>query len=805
MGALVAIAVGFLAGAWASALGASVPFAWVTCVAVLGLGLMLAVSVRRSAVRPGKRAWPVFAALAALTGQAMASPVPETGSIPSGVARIEGTVLTTRWDDSPATVIELREGVLLEEDRQLPVGARLELRGLDAPAGTEVRALARVRGVTRFHNPTPHPDWHNANEVDGRGRLLGSAQLRREAPMWARASHWLRGVLRRRLGETLSPTGAGLARALLLGETRALDRADRERVRDAGLSHVLAVSGLHVTLLVGALVLAIRWLILRRASLASRVDPGRAAKALGIPLALGYAWLVGDAPSAWRAAVTAAIAWGLAAAGRRAHPVAVTAGAAVVLGILRPDDLGRPGFVLSIVATAALVSDLEVSDLGVSDLGVSQATEGARSFVRAGLVVGARTMLATAPVILWLFGDVPLVGLLANLVIVPVAAGLLLPVIAVHAVFALLLAPLASLSGPLVDGLGRAFFASCEVFATIPIGRDLPPPDLLQGILIACGCGALLVVRSHRWRLLTLLLVVLFVGGAEWRLRRAERPIGALRATFLDVGQGDGALIDLPDGRLMVVDAGGAANGGPDPGERVLVPLLRARRRSRIDVLVLSHPHPDHYGGLEALLGAFEVGEIWDSGQAEVEQPEGPVTTLLTDARGRGVPVRHPPELCHRTHNFGEAVARVRWPCPDFDAGWGPNDNSIVVELRMGRRRLLLTGDAEAHAEASMLEGPLAAVDVLKVGHHGSRTSSGLPFIDRLRPRVAIVSAGRENRFGHPHPEVWSRLQRRAECAYRTDTHGGVTVWTDGDRLDVSSTRADPGCSLGPRKERRGR
>lgn len=786
MGVLVAIATGLLAGAWAAIVGARFELAWMSCLVVLGIGFLIAVSTRHAAVRPARRGWPFWAGLAALVGQSLAGPPPPRRDVPPGTVRLSGRVERSWHGRVPRAVLRVEEGATLDGRQSVLPGARVELSGLDAATGSRVALLARVRPVTRFDNPTPHPDWPDARPADGRGRVHGRPRLRGDAPPWHRLSHALRHALRARLRDTLSDPAAALALTMLLGESSALASEDRDAVRDAGLAHVLAVSGLHVTLLAGSIVWLVARVLVRVERLAARVEVARIAKGTGVPLALSYAALVGDAPSAWRAAVTASIAWSLGAAGRRAHPAAVTASAAVVLGALRPDDLGRPGFMLSIVATAALVSDLEQPPR--------------TSWARAGLVLGVRTTLATAPLVLWMFGQVPLVGLLANLVVVPLAATLLLPLLATHAVFAALAPPVAHVTGSLSDSVSRAFLAACHVFSRVPLGRDLPPPDVAQGVVIGLGCLGLLVVRTWSMRALVIILGSAAILVAEINLRRREAPRGELRATFLDVGQGDAALIDLPDGRLMMVDTGGAAMGGPDPGAHVIAPLLRARRRWRIDVLVLSHPHPDHYGGLEAVLEAASVGEVWDTGQAERETPAGPVMQMLRQLQARGARLVRPPELCAKPRDFGAVRARVLWPCPEYDPGWGANDNSLVIELRYGRRRLLLTGDAEAHAEAGLLRRGLRSVDVLKVGHHGSRTSTGAALLDRLRPRIAVVSAGRANPFGHPHTEVWRRLTNRVEGAFRTDLDGAVTVRTDGDRLLVHSARAGRR-ELAPAKE----
>lgn len=791
MGALVAMAAGLLGGAWARVLGLRLEPAWIACVAVLGIGLLIAFSVRRAPVRPGPRAWLPFALCAAIVGQSLTEDTDAPADLPAGVVRLQGRVLATRHGaEEPVGVLELGSGHELRTRAAYPRGVRIGVRRLDVPSGSRVSVVARAQPSHRFWNPTPHPDWPAARTVSAYARLVGSPRIDRRAPFWERAAHSIRRALRARLGETLAPGAAAISRALLLNESGALDEATQDRVRDAGLSHVLAVSGLHVTLLAGVFVWVATRVLVRIARIAASTDVSRIAKASGIPFALAYALLVGDAPSAWRAALTASVGWGLAAAGRRAHPVTVTAASALLLAALRPDDLARPGFVLSIVATAALVSG---------------ATEGdeERSFARAALVVSARTTTATAPFVLWIFGHVPVIGLLANLVVVPLG-GVLLPVAAVHAALALVLPPLAALTAPLVEITANAFLACCEVFATVTIGRDLPPPDVAQGVIVAVVALALLAVRTWRGRIAVALLALVSLAGAELALRHRERPRDALRATYLDVGQGDAALVDLPDGRLMVIDAGGAAQGGPDPGARVLVPILRARRRERIDVLVISHPHPDHYGGVAALLDAFDVGEVWDSGQAEGEAPEGEAARLLASARSRGATVLGPLELCGRTRVFGAAHARVLWPCPDFDSGWGPNDNSLVVELEFAGRRLLFTGDVEAHAEHGLARHEsLTTVDVLKVAHHGSRTSSTPALLDVLRPHVAIASAGRSNRFGHPHPEVWSRIEARVPCAYRTDRDGGIDVRVELDGLlEATAMRSRAECHAGPARKR---
>jgi len=276
-----------------------------------------------------------------------------------------------------------------------------------------------------------------------------------------------------------------------------------------------------------------------------------------------------------------------------------------------------------------------------------------------------------------------------------------------------------------------------------------------------------------------------------WGLERAQglagAPHGKLVASVLDVGQGDSALVDFPDGSLWLIDGGGFVGSPVDPGRAVILPELQARRRSRIDVMVLSHPHPDHFTGLESVIRSLDVGEFWDTGQG-LAQGAGPIyariRALLAE---RGIPVLGPAELCGERLRGGARV-QVLSPCPRFREGLGANDNSLVIRLTFGKRAFLFMGDAEHEAESHLLaDGAELSADFLKVGHHGSRTSSTPAFLDAVKPRVASMSTGVRNRFGHPHAPTLQKLQARGILALRTDRFGGIRIETDGNALEVSS------------------
>jgi competence protein ComEC len=239
----------------------------------------------------------------------------------------------------------------------------------------------------------------------------------------------------------------------------------------------------------------------------------------------------------------------------------------------------------------------------------------------------------------------------------------------------------------------------------------------------------------------------------------------------------------------MAIDAGGLVGSPVDVGERVLLPVLRARRRRAIDVLVLTHPHPDHYGGLGALLERLPVSELWISG-VELDSPaSGALGAALRAAGHAEVRLRTAAELCGAPILFGAAGVEVLAPCPRYRRERPANDNSLVLRLSLGRRAALLVGDAERAEEEELLRAgaPRLAADFLKIGHHGSRTSTSQAFLDAVAPSAAAISCGARNRFGHPHPETTHRLAARGIEVLRTDRDGAVRWQTDGDSARLSA------------------
>lgn len=712
----------------------------------------------------------VLALLASANGLGVRQPVAVPCSADGEVAAT-AVVESIRYRQDDARVrLQLLEGRATDGNTRVLPRQRVDARvGLDLapPVGSTVALRAELRPRTELRNPSPHPELMPP-------RHACWARFRRDQPFEVlQASslqaglHDLRRRVRRHMLDALPAQSAAVARALVLGDGAALGYERRKTIASVGLAHLFAVSGLHVALVSGTLVGVLRWLA---RGWAVGFDPRRVAAAFGVPLTLLHASFAGGSPSAWRAAITAAMTWMLVALGRRPSPTAITGAAALVLSAPNPSMALRPAFLLSIIATSAILSAPNVPI----------AHRWRRT--RMAAVVSARTLVATTPMVWWWFGGVPLIGWLSNIAVLPFGTWVLIPLVHLFA----LTVWVPELTGPLEAGVTAAthvLLSVCDTLALMAWTKQLPPLDPVQGLIVLGGCVLLLVVQRWRRRLIVVVAAALLWLAAEHSLVAREQPREHLRVSFVDVGQGDATLIDFPDGRLGLIDTG---QGGRHPASRELRDLLRARRRSRIDLLVITHGHPDHCGGLDALLEEVEVGEIWLNGQLLTEERDGSMERLLNTALQLGTRLRFAPELCEISHDFGGAEIAVLWPCPRYDPAFSLNDNSLTLRLRYGRRAFLFTGDLEADAERHLTASRLVEpADVLKVAHHGSRTSTTPAFLAAAQPSLALISSGAGNRYGHPSPTVLARLREARAEVLRTDLRGGVIVTTDGERLEV--------------------
>jgi len=545
----------------------------------------------------------------------------------------------------------------------------------------------------------------------------------------------------------------------------------RDAFSRAGLLHVLVVSGAQV----GLVAAGVLWL-----GRALRAPPLVPLGVAGIAVVF-FALLTGWVPSVARAALMSLVGLAAAASGRLRDPMAALAASGVILLASSPLLLADVGFQLSFVATWALLYVAPVIHARLTRL-----PPAVRSLV--SMTVAAQTTVM--PLLAYHFMQVSVTGYLANFAVVPLV-GLLVPVGFIVAAMGVVLPPVGSAAAivlvPVLDAI--AFLA--KFFASMPLAVvEIPPLSLSSlTILIAALVLAVEWLRgSVRPRAVHFLgAAVCVVGLLVWgQVAEALTP-RRLTLTMLDVGQGDAILLRGPSGQTMLIDGGGEIEGRPtgyDVGLRRVVPALRRLGIRRIDIVMLSHPHEDHVGGLVAVLQNFSVGIVLDVG---LPHPGPSYVQFLRIIEARHIPYR----LARRGMrlDLGDGMSlSILHPQEPLLQGTSSdaNLNSIVGRLTYGRVSILLTGDAEAPIEAQLLDlGDDVQSLILKVGHHGSRTSTTPAFLDAVRPSIALISVGAPNPFGHPDAQIIQRLEDAGAAVYRTDLHGAITLATDGARVSV--------------------
>ncbi len=636
--------------------------------------------------------------------------------------------------------------------------------GLSEPQ-LSLRAGQRWRFTVRLRQPhgniNPHGFDYELYLFEQGIRATGYVRANdRTAPVMldASAGRWvdrLRQRVRDGIDATVKdPRAAGVLAALAVGDQSAIEREDWQLFRNTGVAHLMSISGLHVTMFawLAGLLVAAAW---RRSARAVHWWPAPwAGRVGGLLAATAYAVFAGWGVPAQRTVWMLATVTLLQLSGRRWPWAMVLLVAAVVVSALDPWALLQPGFWLSFVAVGLLMASEPVQ--GAIDRGPArQWWQHVLAAVRGGLRTQVVATLGLTPLSLVFFQQVSLVGLLANLVAIPLVTLVVTPL----ALLGVMLAPLWKLGALVQEALSQGL----AWLGAMP-GAVWQVPAAPLWAQAAGLAGAALIVLPVPWRM-RLFAVPLVM---PLLLPVPERPAaGRYDVLAVDVGQGTAVLVRTQN-HLLVYDTGPQYSRESDAGQRVLLPLLQARGEAQVDRMVLSHRDLDHVGGAKALLQNLRVNELLSS---------------LED----GHPVR-----AMSTHAV-RCAAGQRWAwdgvqfevlhprADDYARSLKSNAMSCVIKVSGPQGSLLLTGDIERQQEAELLATSADALrgDVLLVPHHGSRTSSTAAFLDAVAPRVALVQAGYRNRFGHPVPEVVERLQARG-ALIETSPACGAWRWDGG-------------------------
>ncbi len=676
-----------------------------------------------------------------------------------------------------------------------------------------------IEGPIRPRPDSPYGEY--LERIGAIGTLTTrSMSVERPPPDAAHAIEAARQAAASALTIVLPEPEAGLAAGILVGLRDRVDRDLAAAFTTAGVSHVVAISGWNIAIVAAAI-----------AAMAGRLRRRRRS-VLTMVAIVAYVAFAGASASVVRAGAMAGVVLLARESGRAGRAAAALAWAAVLLLIAEPGLIRDAGFQLSALATAGLIAWATPLTAWIDRVGRGHLP----GWLAESLGVSLAAQAATLPVVLASFGRLAILSPVVNLAVVPLVA----PSMAAGLVA--LLGGLLVLGGapPLVGSVLatpgwvslRIMVAIVEAMASLPFASVTLPTPLATGVAIATL--ATLAVVHLRWRgrdstrsavadapplpgspplaserarerpprlprlAITTLIVTVVIAGAVV----VNRPAGVARVSVLDVGQGDAILVEGSRGGRLLID------GGPDPG-RLLV-VLDGRIPPwdrRIDAVILTHPHEDHVAGLARLLDRYRVRRVFEPG---MHGPGAGYAAWLSRLAAAGAPMRLGLAAGDRLA-VDEIDLRVLWPIRGRvpvtppDGGTGINNVSVVLLGAAGDSRFLLAGDVEEAIDPSLLADRLPRLDLLKVAHHGSRTATTQAFVDAVRPRIAIASAGTGNPYGHPARATLERLSAAGARVFRTDRDGtvSVTFGSAGPTVRAEGGRARPARSTAPTSDRR--
>jgi len=692
--------------------------------------------------------------------------------------------------------------------------------------GTRLRILAKLHPARNYRNPGAF-DYEGYLRDNGI-TVLGSAQAtdieRLPGFSGSRIQLWRTRVhasIVAKIHQLYPASQASLMDAMVLGEESFLRNATRTEYQRSGTYHVLVVSGMNLSILAFAIFWTLRQF---------RIDPAAAAITT-VMVSFAYAFVVGVGPPVWRAALMLATYLGARLLYRERNMMNAIGAAALGVLIADPHALFGASFQLTFLAvfiiagigspilertTLPYARGLRLSRAATYDLHVAPQVAQFRLdlrliggrlmrflgerlglalpaiFMRVAIGVGELIFISAlmqaglALLMAYHFHRATTMGMPANLAVIPLTQ-VLMPTAAAAVglgyISSTLAKPAVWISGLALEGIAGTvhFLGGAHLIGTSIADLRVAMPSLAMILAsIAALALAMLAAQIRRTRLAAFASVVLLFAVAVWIAFVPSRPhlrAGVMEMTTIDVGQGDSILLVTPQGRSILIDAGGLPqwmHSDFDLGEQVVSSYLWNRGINHLDVVAITHPHADHLGGMPAVIANFHPQELWLS----IDKPVGQLAPIVAQAQRAGMKVSVKKE--GDQFDYGGAHFRMLAPGRDQITGsMRANDDCLVFTATFGGTTALLEGDAERPAERRVVEEHPEAM-LLKVAHHGSASGTSADLLATVHPRYAVISVGARNVYGHPKREVLERLQQAGVKTYRTDEEGAVSFYLDG-------------------------
>lgn len=632
----------------------------------------------------------------------------------------------------------------------------------------QIEAELRVFAFPEKRNPHEfdYGKWLLSQSIVAHGELQKIVQTNAGSGVgW----YGVRQSVLQNIDELFSEKESMLAKALFIGYKKELTEETRSSFARAGLSHIMAVSGMHVGFIVAPFWLIIPWLW--------RWKWGKALGVILLTLLLiGYAGLTGFSASVSRASI---MAWLLTYGKlyhKLRHSVNLLAVAAIILLLIRPSQLFDVGFQLSFSAVLIILLIMPEAQR-IIPLRYRFDWRGGLMTI---IIISVIVQVGLFPILAFYFGEFSVIGPVANALVVPLLAvvvpvGLVLSLIGGGGgeLVTLLSTPISwalAWIGNVADNLGGAGFSYISI--------DEISLWLFPAWTFAVASIATIRIPRLRWKILIVFLVSLNILLIDQTIRKGADQ--QLVVTVLDVGQGDAIHIKTPSGKNFLVDAGRWSPGG-NSGERIIHPYLQHHNIKKLDAVLLSHPHADHIGGMPDLIEQVPIDTIY---QSDFPYDSRLYERYINSADSLGVPIRNVAS--------GDMVAIdplirmfIVGPQSGGSTSHNANNHSMAFRLDYGATSFLFTGDAELSQEREMANqyGEFLNTDFLKTGHHGSKTSSTPAFLNLVKPEITVTSLAFRNRFGHPHRESMTHLANTGAKNYFTSLSGALIFTSDGENI----------------------
>lgn len=681
-------------------------------------------------------------------------------------------------------------------------------------AGDRILLTGKIRPFRSFQNPggfdyTRYMAWQqiwgSVSASNNKITRISSEPIRLRA-----ALEKIRKSMRVLIDRAAEGDAKAVLSALLIGDRVGISPALRESFSRAGVSHVLAISGLHVGIVATAAFFFFNWILSFSKSFLMRAWTRKWAAMMAVFPVVFYGMIAGMPPSTQRAVVMAVVFLFTFLIEREHDLLNTIALAALAILVIDPPALFSISFQLSFSAVLAIAWGMLVSRdmIYQSALGRNFLTK----FIATLFFVTLFAMIGTAPLVMHYFNLFPVAGLLANLVVVPLMGSL----VVVIGLFSLLIlypvsAQLALWGLQLCDAILNPVISFVKILSQMEWSAvDTITPSVLEMAcyyLLVSGAVLLTMRRKNRHRrdipqpgnpvygrwigvMMVAVFGIFLADGVYWTFRRLLHE--DFRVTVLDVGQGNAALLEFPKGSCAVIDGGGFSDNAIfDVGERVLAPYLWRNKIRTVDTVILTHPDADHLNGLIYILKHFHVKQVISTHQPADSVAYREFLDLICENN-----IFHPEfNGMEKTHSINGATLQILYPVSippdDYHRGFASNDSknsnnrSLVVKAGFGEFSILFPGDIERAGETGILTAaPEGLASTLLIApHHGSNTSSSPEFLDAVAPETVIISSGKPDRF--PSPKVLDRYRYKNYQIFRTDENGAIRIVTDGKGMAI--------------------